>query len=269
MTKGSIMSDRPPLHRLFHHYSEMPYSLRTMYTATLLILALGYLFALIYLWHTYAGRATGNPMMLTYEDVVVAYSGSNQGTRLEGALHGPMRSMLPPDEVNVLLAWVHNGADRPGYDTNVAPIVLKRCAMCHDGSNPHLPTLIGYDNIKKVTELDTGADVFTLVRVSHIHMFGLTFVFFLMGTMFHHAYVRPVWFKCLVIGLPYVAIIMDISSWYFTKLFHPFAWVVIAGGALMGLCFGFMWVVTMYQMWFSRVPRAVLARSGDDPTAIV
>ncbi len=263
------MSDRDvPLHRLFHHYSEMPYSLRTMYTATLLVLAMGYLFALLYLWHTYAGRANGDPSMLTYQDLVVAYSGSAKGSRLETALHGPMRDMLPPDEVNTLLHWVQTGSQQTPYESDIRALVQKRCAMCHDGSNPHLPTLVGYDNLKKVTGLDTGADIFTLVRVSHIHLFGLTLIFFVMGTMFHHAYVRPIWFKCLVIGLPYVAIVTDVSSWYFTKLFHPFAWLVIAGGAIMGMCFAFMWVVTMYQMWFSRTPRPVLDRRPDNPTSI-
>lgn len=48
---------QPPLHRMFHHYSEMPYSLRVLYTATLLVLGLGYMFALIYIYDTYAGRA--------------------------------------------------------------------------------------------------------------------------------------------------------------------------------------------------------------------
>ena len=52
---------------------------------------------------------------------------------------------------------------------------------CHDGSNPHLPNLNGYDNVQKVTENDTGTGVFTLVRVSHIHLFGITFIFFIMG----------------------------------------------------------------------------------------
>jgi len=261
------MSD-VPLHRLFHHYSEMPYSLRTLYTATLLLLGMAYLFALIYLFHTYAGRSTGNPMMLTYEDLVVAYSGSAQNSRLEGALRGPMRDMLPPDELNVLVRWVHDGSPQARYATDVQPLVQKRCSICHDGSNPHLPTLTDFDNLKKVTQVDTGTDIFTLVRVSHIHLFGLTFVFFLMGTMFHHAYVRPVWFKCLVIALPFLAIVADVSSWYFTKLFHPFAWIVILGGALMGLCFAFMWVVTMYQMWLSGPPRMVIERRADDPTSV-
>ncbi|MGP2435620.1 hypothetical protein ACTUQ0_15550, partial [Listeria monocytogenes] len=63
---------------------------------------------------------------------------------------------------------------------------------------------------------------------------------------------------------PFVAIVMDVSSWYFTKLFHPFALVVIAGGGLMALCFATMWVVTMYQLWFSVPPEPVLHRLGGD-----
>ena len=258
----------PPLHRLYRHYSELPYSQRVLYTATLLVLGLGYLFALIYLFHTYAGRGTGNKMMLSYEDLVVAYSGSGHGSRLESALRGPMSSMLPPDEINVVIAWVQGGSDRATYEKDIKPTIDKRCMSCHDGSNPHLPNLSGYDNIKKVTEQDTGADVFTLVRVSHIHLFGLTFIFFIMGLMFTHAYVRPVWLKCSIVALPYVAIIMDVSSWYFTKLFHPFAWVVMFAGAMMGLCFAFMWVVTMYQLWFSPPPAMVTERTGGDTPII-
>jgi len=54
-----------------------------------------------------------------------------------------------------------------------------------------------------VTEADTGTPIATLIRVSHIHLFGITVIFFVMGLMFSHAYVRPVWFKCAVIALPF------------------------------------------------------------------
>ena len=262
------MSD-PPLHRMFHHYSEMPYSQRVLFTSTLLILALGYLFALSLIWVTYAGRAGGNPMMLSYQDIVVAYSGSGSASTLESALTGPMRTMLPADEHQRIIAWLHDGASQAQYDTTVKPIIAQRCLLCHNGSNPHIPNLTTFDNVKKVTSQNTGTPVSDLIRVSHIHLFGLTLVFFVMGLMFSHAYVRPVWLKCGVIALPYVAIITDISSWFLTKLYHPFAWLVIGGGALMAACFAFMWVVTMYQMWFSRPPRAVLDRSADIPNLLL
>ena len=250
-----------PLHRLYHHYSELPWSMRVLFTAALVILGLGYMFGLIYMFHTYSGR-DGNPMTLSYEDLVIAYSGTGKHSRLESALRGPMSTMLPPDEASTFVAWVQEGADRARYEAQIRPAIDKRCLSCHDGSNPHLVNLNGYDNLKKVTERDTGTDIFTLVRVSHIHLFGLTFIFFIMGFVFSHAYVRPVWLKSTVIALPFIAIAVDVSSWYFTKLYHPFAWVVMAAGGLMGLCFAFMWVVSMYQMWFSRTPAAVSQRSG-------
>jgi len=251
-----------PLHRLFHHYSEMPYSQRVLYTATLLVLGMGYLFALLYVFHTYAGRAGGSPLMLTYHDIVAGYSGTGKGSVIEGALRGPMRNMAPEEEVNRVVAWAQAGASPVAYQSDIAPLIVKRCLICHDGSNPHIPNLSSYDEMKKVTAVDTGTDVFTLVRRSHIHLFGLTFIFYVMGSMFSHAYVRPIWFKCAIVGVPFAAIIGDVSSWYFTKLFHPFGWVVILSGAILAACFAVMWFVTLYQLWFSRTPRPVLERAA-------
>ncbi len=248
------------LHRLYLHFSELPYSTRVLYTAVLLILGLAYLFAGIYLYHTYAGRAGGNPMLLTYQDIVVAYSGSGSGSRLETSLKGPMRAMLPAEEAKPILAWIEAGAERTSYEVDVRPTLERRCMSCHDGSNPHLANLSNFDNLKKMTERDTGTGIFTLVRVSHIHLFGLTMVFFILGTIFSHAYVRPVWFKCTVVAMPFFALVLDIGSWYFTKLYHPFAWVVIGGGTLMGLAFAFMWAISMYQLWFSPTPAPVVQR---------
>ena len=171
----------------------------------LIILSFGYLFALIYLFHTYSAK-DGDAGSLSYEDLVIAYTGSGEASRLESALRGPMSTMLPADELTTVIEWVQKGANRDGYEAVIRPILDERCMSCHDGSNPHLVNLGGYDDLKKVTEQDTGADIFTLVRVSHIHLFGISFIFFILGLIFSHAYVRPVWFKCLVITLPFVAV---------------------------------------------------------------
>jgi len=258
------MNETQPPHRLFHHFSELPYSLRVLFTSVLLILGMGYMFALLNVYFTYAGRAGGNPLMLSYEDIVVAYSGSGKGSVLESALSGPMSTMLPPDEKNVLMSWAREGAAATAYDGTIKPILDKRCMTCHNGSNPHLPNFSSLDSLKKVTALDTGTSIATLVRVSHIHLFGLPFIFFIMGFAFSHAYVRPVWFKSALIATPFAATALDVSSWYFIKLLHPFAWVEIGAGALMAACFAVMWLVTMYQMWFMKPPLAILQRMGGD-----
>ncbi len=248
-----------PLHRRYLHFSELPTSLRVLYTGVLALMGAGYLFAILYLYHTYSGR-DGDPTSMTYQDVVIAYSGSGKGSKLEAALNGPMATMLPAEDRKGVIAWVQGGADRSQFETDIMPVLEKRCVACHDGGNPHLSNLAGYDNVKKTTEQDTGADVFTLVRVSHIHLFGMTFMFFLMGQIFSHAYVRPVWLKASIVVLPFIAIALDVSSWYFIKIYKPFAAVTMLGGGLMAFSFTFMGVVSMYQMWLGKTPPAVEKR---------
>ena len=260
------MSEEVPLHRLYRHYSELQVSMRVLFTAALCILGLGYLFALVYLFHSHSGK-DGNPFTLSYQDVVIAYAGSGKGSRIEAALRGPMSTMLPAEESGRIVSWVQEGAPRANYEKDVRPILDKRCMSCHDGSNPHLANLDGYDNLKKVTERDTGTDVFTLVRVSHIHLFGLTLIFFIVGFIFSHAYFRPVWLKGAITALPFFCIAVDVGSWYLVKIYHPFAWVTMASGGVMGMSFAFMWVVSMYQMWWGKTPPMVAQRaSGDMPS---
>jgi uncharacterized membrane protein YjjP (DUF1212 family) len=71
-----------------------------------------------------------------------------------------------------------------------------------------------------------------------------------------------VWFKCTVVALPFAGIMIDVASWYLIKIFHPFVFVEIAAGALLAACFAFMWLVSLYQMWFSTAPEAVMEREG-------
>ena len=251
------MSDQP-IHRLYRHFQELPVSMRVLFTGTLLAIGMGYMFALIYVYTSDAGK-DGNPA-LTVEDIVISYSGSDEGTQLEAALQGPMSAMLSETDLESILQWIRNGASKDDYEAGIQAVVERNCIDCHDGSNPHLSNLDGYDNISNVVVQDTGKPLHTLVRVSHIHLFGVTFIFFIMGFIFSHAYVRPLWFKSAVMFLPFLCIAADVSSWYFTKLYSGFAWVVLISGGLMGLAFAIMWIISMYQMWFYKVPSHVAGR---------
>lgn len=238
----------PEVHRMFFHFSELPLSMRTLFTATLIVLGIGYLFAMIQIYEVHAGRS-GKPG-LSAEDIAIAYAGNRAATKLESALSGPMSGMLPPDEEATIIGWVHRGIDKTEYESQIKPIVERRCQSCHDGSNPHIPNLTGFENLSKVAQIDTGMSLATLVRVSHIHMFGITFIFFITGMIFGHAFVRPVWLKSAIIAFPFFTVVMDIGSWYLTKINTAFAWIVILSGAVMGLCFAIQWIVSMYQIWF-------------------
>ncbi len=236
------------VHRMYFHYSELPLSMRTLFTGALLVLGVGYLFAMIHVYNSHAGR-DGQPG-LSITDLAIAYSGSKDATKLEAAMLGPMSGMLPNDERGAVVGWVRRGLDEKEYEDSIKPILDRRCQTCHNGSNPHIPNLDGYKEVSEVAQLDTGMNISTLVRVSHIHMFGITFIFFITGMIFSHAYVRPVWFKAAVIIMPFLAVCADVFSWYLTKLHPGFALVVFVAGGVMGMSFAIQWTVSMYQIWF-------------------
>ena len=229
--------------------------MRVLFTGTLLAVGMGYMFALIYVYTSDAGK-DGKPG-LSVDDIIISYSGSSEGTQLEAALQGAMSSMLNESDLSEILDWVGNGATRDVYEARIQSVIRVNCLDCHDGGNPHLSNLDGFDNINSVIVQNTGKPLHTLVRVSHIHLFGVTFIFFIMGFIFSHAYLRPVWFKSLVMFTPFICIAADVTSWYFTKLYSPFAWVVLISGGLMGLSFAIMWMISMYQLWFYTPPKFV------------
>ena len=252
--------NQQPIHRLYRHFRELPPTMRTLFTGTLLVVGLGYLFAAIYVFaaHSGADGRTG----LSVEDIKITYGGSAEITAMEQALRGPMSGMLPAGELEAVLEWIDGGARKRDFDARIEAILEESCLSCHDGSNPHLSNLDGYENVALLVAQDTGATLYTLVRVSHIHFFGLTFIFFIMGFIFSHAYVRPVWLKHVVIILPFLGVILDVLGWYITKVFSPFAWVVLVAGLINGLAFAFMWTVSMFQMWLYRLPDHLSKRTG-------
>lgn len=240
----------------FLPFQQQSSCFRPLYTMTLLVIGLGYLFAMIQTYSVHAMR-DGQPG-LSPADLEIAYGGSQADTRLEAAIKGPMSGMLTKADAGVMIKWVRTGAGEEEFKTSVLPIMQAHCLTCHGAStamrtaNPHIPLLEGYDNVMKMVQLDRGEDMFTMVRVSHIHLFGMTFIFFIMGSIFVHARVRPEWLKAVIMVTPFLAILVDILSWYLTKLYRPFAWITYLSGIVMGLAFVTQWVVSMYQMWFYR-----------------
>ena len=243
------------------HFSFLPKGMKILYTWTIVVLGLGYLFAMIHIFSSHAGR-DGDPM-LSVNDLIIAYSGSASDTRLESALKGPMANMLPGGEREEIVAWVRRGASSDDY-SSISGILENRCISCHDGHNPHIPDLSNVEGVQKLAEADTGMDLFTLVRVSHIHLFGITFIFFILSSIFCHTYFKRGWMKCLLISLPFIMIIFDIGSWYLTKIIPGFAYVVMGSGFLMGISFATQALVSLYQIWFYKLP----VDFDDDPEKV-
>lgn len=235
-----------PTHFTYPLFDDLPPSLRALYINILLIMGIGYIFAMIQIYEVHAGR-DGKPD-LSVRDIQIAYRGDQSDTRLEAALKGPMRGMLPDDERATIIAWVRDGASEADYNTHIKPILEHRCVACHNGSNPHVPVLTSYAEVAQLAQIDTGMSIGTLVRVSHIHLFGLTFIFGFMGLIFSHAHLRGTALKVVVICVPFIAIFLDIASWWLTKVSIGFAYIVVIGGTLMGVAFAIQWFVSLYQL---------------------
>jgi hypothetical protein len=238
------------------YFKYLPMSTRVLFSMVLLVFGLAYCMAMIQVWVTHVGLDGKD--YLTAKDLMISYNGNKEGTKLETALKGPMSAMLDDEGKKTIFTWLHKGAPKEDYDKIINPIVQERCVVCHNkAANPNLPDYTTPEGIQKVAQIDTGMTVPTLVRVSHIHLFSITFIFFIVGFIFTHAYMRPTWFKCVVIAIPFLSLICDVASWYLTKLWEGFAWVVIISGALMGTAFTIMWFVSMWQMWVGKVPTQV------------
>lgn len=247
------------------HFKFLPMSVRVLFSMVLLVFGLGYCMAMIQVWESHAGK-DGDPM-LSAKDLMISYSGNPEGTKLETALRGPMSDMLDADGKKTIFEWLHNKAPKEEFDTKINPILQDHCIACHNPeANPHLPNLTNYEGVAKVAAADTGMNIPTLVRVSHIHLFSITFIFFITGFIYTHSYVRPAWFKCAVLAVPFLSLIVDIAAWYLTKVWTGFAWAVIIGGALYGICFTIMWFTSMYQMWLYKPPQELIDAQGQLPS---
>lgn len=211
----------PSVHGMFFHYSELPLSRRALFKGDMLVLGIGYKFATLHIYNSHADR-DGDPKS-SCRDIVIA--------------------------------WVCNWAGREKFKADVKPFLDAQCVTCHDGSNPHVPNFNSFEHLSRYAELDTGTDIHTLVWVSHIHLFGLTLVFFHHGPDFRSRIcqtdlVQGVRSRHTLRGNHH-----SLASWYVKKLCSPFALVVVIIGGFMGAAFAAIWIISIHQIWFYRFSR--------------
>ncbi|MDX8396890.1 MAG: hypothetical protein R8K49_01070 [Mariprofundaceae bacterium] len=232
----------------FRRFSDASISEKLLDTMFLITIGIGYLFALLNMYYTHQGR-DGEPG-ISAQDVTLAYYGSHNQTRLGAAINGPMGPNLPNAAAKTtILDWIQHGATEEEYNTRIKPIIQNNCVMCHSAeSGMSIPHFESYEQLLEVTATDTGATIPALVRVSHIHLFGIAFILFLVGRIFILCEL-PIMFKRIIVAAPFVFLILDIGSWFITKIIPDFAYVVIAAGGVVGITFGIQLLTSIYQMW--------------------
>ncbi len=222
--------------------------IKVLFTGYLCTVGIGYFFALMQILFTH-GMADGK-FGLSIDDIVYSYYGNRSGTVMETKLNGSMKDNASAQERFDIIKWVRDGADIDNYKGDgIEKIIEARCVMCHNENAGGLPNFKKFEELEALTTQDEGATFASLTRVSHIHLFGISFIFMFVGLIFSFAETTTNQYKCIAIGMPYAFLIADIMSWWLTKIHPMFAWLVIFAGMGMGVSFMFMWVTSVLEMW--------------------
>lgn len=227
--------------------ADLPLSLKTLFTAYLLTMAMGYFMAFLYLF--LINIAPHQKMgMDILEGIIHKYYGKRGETRLESALKGSMGVYVTDSEKEKIFDWVQGGASEEKY-LEVKSIFDANCIECHaSGSSMSIVPLTTYEEIERVIKIDLGESIKTLARISHVHFFGISFIFIWTSLIFSFCNIRT-YIKVAIVLTPFITIWLDIISWWLTKYDPVFAYTVIIGGGLMGFSFMIQIFYPLYEMW--------------------
>lgn len=223
---------------------------KVLFTSFLLTIGVGYLFAILYLFLVdIEPHAKGN--MGLVHAVIIKYYGRRGMTRLEASMEGAMGDNVTPAQKKKISEWIRKGASMSDFEL-IKPIFLNNCTVCHSKeSGMPIPPLTSFNEVSAYTQVDIGQSIKSLVRVSHIHLFGMSFLFLLTSWIFAMSDIAVKW-RAILVSVPFIAIWVDIGSWWFTKFEPLFAYTVIAGGVLMGLSLGAQIVISLWEIWLGK-----------------
>ncbi|WP_432470969.1 hypothetical protein [Amphritea sp. HPY] len=186
---------------------------------------------------------------------------------LISAMKGSMYEYVAEDgDIDVLTQWIADGAkDDEFFANEVMYIIEEDCQNCHSRNSQMSKAITSmpfssYEDIVQYT--DAGYSWTAMAKSAHIHLFGIAvFLIIVSLVMAFSSYVT--WVKTLLISAGWVALWMDIASWWLAKFFSGFAYVIAAAGsveigavcAMSGLC--------LLDMWF-RLPAVVLESATED-----
>lgn len=221
--------------------------IKTLYTGYLLVVGLGLLFAGVQIMLTH-GMADGK-LGLSVDDIVYSYHGNREGgSKLVSKLNGSMKDNAPPDVRMAIIKWAEKGGPQDEWEERISMDIDQYCAPCH-ANMPGLADISDKAVMDEMIKVDEGQSMSTLTRVSHIHLFGIAFIFFFVGWIFTYSTGISPLYKAILVFTPFGFLIIDVFSWWLTKWNPNFAWLVIIGGFGYSLASTIMIFTSLYQMW--------------------
>jgi len=248
----SIAENKHPSTADWLNLPSLNLTVRCMFSSYLLVIGLGAILASaqILMTHGMADEKFG----LSVDDIAYSYHGDPEHSLIETKLNGSMSDKASSSDKLAIIKWVRLGAPKEQWDTNIKAVFYKNCISCHSVI-PGLPDFTQYQQVLSVSQPSGGASATTLTRSSHIHIFAISFIFFFNGLIFSLSVGIKPWLKIAIICLPFSFLMIDVFSWWLTKITPEFAWLTIISGVGYSVCSAITWFVSMYQMW-------ILPRNG-------
>jgi len=228
-------------------FDRLPVSFRLLFLVTVVSLSVGYVFNLTQIYESHSGE--GGIFGLSVESFRMNYYGKRDSSILETKLNTTMSGFVTSAEKKNIINWIRTGADEAAYDSEIKPVVERNCLVCHGPES--FRSLYSYEELKAVTNINQGMGFKTLVRVSHIHLNGMTFLFFISGFITCFARIgskKLKWVKWIVIIAPLIAMFSDIMSWNLAREFENGVYIVIISGIVMTIAFFTQMSISAYQI---------------------
>ena len=235
---------------------DLSTSLRCVITLTLLLFSVGYAVAILNLHFTYS--SADGEAGLTPQDLIRTFHSPRGQTLLAAKIDGGSMAQYLPDPLDKakILNWIQDGASREGFDDTVRPILQENCVVCHNpGGLMYMQSLESYEPVQNVVKVDRGEPIPIWARVAHTHLQSIALIFFVVGVIFTGTSLSER-LKTLIVVLPFAALIVDFGARFLTRYHSGFVYLMMAAGAVAGLAFAGMVLISLYEVWWHQPDEA-------------
>lgn len=170
-------------------------------------------------------------------------------------------------DIETVKTWIAEGSQEKAYTKDIRPILKLSCTSCHNpsstmtGAAPGIP-LTSYKETLRYTE--AGYGWVKMAKQAHVHLFGIGTFLVLVTGIFAFTSFRP-WIRNTLISVCWVALLLDVLSWWLTKYMPGFAYVIVGAGAAMSGTAIAMSALALLDFWI--VVPFITAPAPDDPAS--
>ena len=229
----------------------MPVVTKIILTLFLILTGLGYLLGFTNIYLTYSN--VDDKPGLGIKDITMTYYGVRNKTTLEKAISGSMKQYFADDtEYQDVKAWILDGASESTWDSDIQAIFETSCITCHSRDAAVGGVVAeNYSDVEVFLSKNTGKSWSRIVSVSHTHVLAITpYIFLLVILLSMTSY--PALLKNIVSIFAFSAVFMDVGSWFLAKMSPFFSIFVLIGGMSLGLSFGLLVLLPLYDLWIKK-----------------